>query len=244
MDLFFEIHKDLPREGPGDDASTLKAFSLMKNVGAQPAILDIACGPGMQTLALARGTKANITAIDTHQPFLDECTRRAKAEGLQERIHVYNMSMFEMDFPEHFDVIWSEGAVYIIGFERGLLEWGEWLKPGGYIAVTEISWLKPSPPLELLTFWQAAYPGMSTVEKNLEIIRTAGYHLEEHFSIPTAAWLENYYGPVEARLAMLRRKYAKNADALKVITDEQLEIDLFRKYSDWYGYEFYVMRKV
>ena len=33
-----------------------------------------------------------------------------------------------------------------MGFEAGLRAWEPLLKPGGYIAVTELTWLQPDPP--------------------------------------------------------------------------------------------------
>lgn len=243
MNIFFDIHKDLPREGPGDCDSTRKALSFLKKLPSKPLILDIGCGPGMQTLDLARYTHGKVIAIDTHQPFLEQLQKRAQAAALSERITAINESMFELPFPEHsFDLLWSEGAIYIIGFEQGLQTWRPLLKPGGYAAVTEISWLKPNPPEEIFSFWTTDYPGMRDVPENLERIRRAGYKEIDHFVLPASSWWTDYYTPMEARLPRLREKYLGNAKANELLDGTQKEIDMFRKYSDWYGYVFYVMQ--
>ena len=39
------------------------------------------------------------------------------------------------------------------------------------------------------------------------------------------------------------KKYTNNKEALTVIEEEENEIELYRKYSDYYGYEFYIMQK-
>ena len=188
MDIFFELHQDLPREGPGDNPSTRKALSLLTELPLQPLILDIGCGPGMQTIELARCTKGKIIAIDTHQPFLDKLKQRAQAEGLSDKITTINMSMFALEFEaKSFDAIWSEGAIYIMGFEQGLRACQPLLKPGGYVAVTEISWLRPQPSGEVQAFWAANCPGMRTVEENLEIVQAAGYRKVGHFVLPSSA---------------------------------------------------------
>lgn len=80
MDVFFEIHRDLPREGPGNNESTRKAFHLLNGLPSQPNILDIGCGPGMQTIEIAKMTNGKIIAIDTHEPFLEELNRRAEKQ--------------------------------------------------------------------------------------------------------------------------------------------------------------------
>jgi len=240
QEVFWQIHRDLPREAPGSDASTLRALAKLPGLPAAARILDIGCGPGTQTLALARASQASLTAVDTHQPFLDDLARRAAQAGLAERVQALNVSMFELNFAQPFDLIWSEGAIYIIGFERGLREWRSLLKPGGLIAVTEISWLKPDPPEAARGFWEAAYPEMATVEQNLARLARAGYRSLGHFTLPEQDWWENYYHPMAARIELLREKYRHNPAAQAVLDAEYAEIDLYRQFSAWYGYVFYL----
>jgi SAM-dependent methyltransferase len=239
-EIFWEIHRNLPREAPGSDASTLRALRALPPLPTAPRILDIGCGPGAQTIALAHACQADITAVDTHQPFLDDLARRAAQARLAERVHPLNASMFDLKFEQPFDLLWSEGAIYIIGFERGLREWRNWLKPDGYVAVTEISWLKPDPPEVVRTFWGEACPGMATVEENLARLTAAGYRPLGHFTLPESDWWDNYYHPMAARIAALRKKYPDNPEVEALLDLEYAEIALYRHYSDWYGYVFYL----
>ena len=244
MDIFWEIHSGLPREGPGDSESTARAYVAIPNLPSKPKILDIGCGPGMQTLDLAKLSRGEITAIDFHQPFLDELVRRAKETGLEKHIQAHKLSMFEMDFaPEQFDLIWSEGAIYIMGFEQGFKTSHSFLKPGGYMAVTEASWFKPNPPREALDFWKTAYPEMGTIDENIQRLERQRYKLVDHFPLPDSSWWDNYYKPLADRIDMLRKKYSGNIEAQKLLDEENAEIDLFRKYSKYYGYEFYIAQK-
>ena len=244
MEIFFEIHTDLPREGPGDNASTRKALALMEDLPEHPRILDLGCGPGVQTRELARVTGGMVTAVDTHQPFLDRLEAIARQEGLAPHIKTLNQSMDALDLPNAgFDVIWSEGAIYIVGFREGLADWKRLLKPGGCIAVTEISWIKSDPPQEVAAFWENAYPAMGSVKGNLETIEELGYRLLGHFTLPETCWTEEYYAPMVERVAMLRQKYADDAEKQAALDEELLEVELYEKYSAWYGYEFYVMQK-
>lgn len=244
-DVFFEIHNNLPREGPGSDACTARALAMIPALPDQPEILDVGCGPGAQTLVLAKHTGGHVIAIDTHQPYLDELTRRAGHAHLRHRITPQNASMFTLDFDdEQFDLIWSEGAIYIMGFREGLEAWRRFLKPGGALALTEMTWLTDTCPDELQAFWQAAYPAITSIDENIALLQTAGYRYIDHFVLPEAAWWDEYYIPVEHRLATLRRQYRDDAEALAVLDDEQHEIDLYRKYSEQYGYVFYIMTRV
>jgi SAM-dependent methyltransferase len=242
-EIFFEIHKDLPRQGPGDFESTKRAFSMIKDLPGEPRILDIGCGPGMQTLDLTRLTAGSIVAVDNHQPFLDTLSARVREAGLTKRIQVVNGDMASLRFEKSsFDVIWAEGSIYLMGFERGIRDWNSFLRPGGYLAVTEVTWLKPNPPKELKGFWEAEYPAIRDVEENTRTIAGAGCELAGHFTLPESAWWEHYYRPLEKRLPGLRSRYQDDDAALGLIEMEQAEIDLYRKYSDYYGYVFYVMR--
>ena len=207
MDIFWELHSDLPREGPGDLASTARAYAFASNLPAQPKILDIGCGPGMQTLDLAKLSGGEIIAIDFHLPFLDELVRRATKVGLEKHIQARKMSMFEMDFAsEQFDLIWSEGAIYIMGFEQGFKVCRPFLKPGGYMAVTEASWFQPDPPQDVVDFWNAAYPAMGTIEVNIQRCERQGYRLVEHFHLPDSSWWDNYYNPLAERVCNVERE--------------------------------------
>jgi len=242
-EIFWEIHSDLPREGPGDDASTRKAFSMLTDLPNAPRILDVGCGPGMQTLELARMTDGRITALDTHQPFLDELTKRAKEAGVSESIATVRESMFAMPFSAgSFDLIWSEGAMYFIGLREGLTRWKPFLAAGGYIVFTEPCWLKNDIPDELRACWRE-YPGMTTVENCSEIIGAAGYREVGHFTLPEAAWWDDYYKPMERKLPALRQKHKDNSAALPIIAEAQNEIDTYRKHSDCYGYVFFAAQR-
>lgn len=244
MDIFWELHSNIPREGPGDLASTRKAWFMLTGLPKKPRILEVACGPGKQTIGLARLTKGTILAVDTHQPFLDELNKRASVAGLSSRISTRNLSMFELNLePASFDVIWSEGAIYIIGFERGLREWKPLLKSAGYLAVTELTWLKSDPPDEIKAYWSENYPGMKMLDENLAILQASDYRHVGHFVLPDSSWWDDYYTPLEKRIIMLSEKYRDDEEAMTLLRESQRESDLHKIYSEWYGYVFYVMQK-
>ncbi len=157
---FYELFESLPRQGPGDNESTKQALRLMRELPPAVDILDIGCGSGMQTIELAKNIDGTITALDSHQPFLDALGQSVSREGLSERIKIVNGSMFSLDFAkESFDVIWSEGAIFIIGFEQGLNEFKPFLKPGGCMAVTDLCWIKDNPPQEIAAYLWGRIPG-------------------------------------------------------------------------------------
>ena len=237
------MHSGLPREGPGDNESTKKAYLMLRNLPERPRILDVGCGPGMQTIALAKLSHGRIIALDNHQPFLDDLKRKVEEEGVSGNITPVSGDMFALNYAaSSFDVIWAEGSIYIIGFERGLREWKRLLTDSGYIVASELSWLKPDAPEEVRKFFAEAYPAIKTVNENLAIARKTGYRIVGWFAIPESCWWDNYYTLIEAKLPALKSKHQGNKEALNILACEELEIEMYRKYSEYYGYVFYILQ--
>jgi ubiquinone/menaquinone biosynthesis C-methylase UbiE len=244
MNVFFELFQELPRQGPGNSQCTKRAFELIPKLHTSPKILDVGCGTGFQTLDLARLSGGHITGLDNYKPFLEDLKKRAKDADLAENIEVVQGTMYKMDFDdESFNIIWAEGSIYIMGFERALKSWRRFLSPKGLIAASELSWLKDKPPKVLNDFWMEEYPGIKSIEENLAIIENCGYSVLGHFILPDSAWWDEFYTPMEKRIQTMRLKYKDDSKAMKIIENAGEEIQLFRKYSDWYGYVFYVMQK-
>lgn len=242
-EVFWEIHSNLPREGPGDNKSTKKAYMTLKGLPKNPHILDIGCGPGMQTIELAKLSDGTIVALDFHQPFLKQLEKSAKEAYVQDRIEPVLGSMFDIKYDDGcFDLIWCEGAIFVIGFEKGLREWRRLLTINGYFVLSEMAWLRPDPPKEVVEFMENGYPEIKTAEENLEIAKSCSYRVVDSFVLPSKSWWDNYYTPIEAKLPSVREKYKDDKESLSFVDFTETEIEMFRKYSDYYGCVFYVLQ--
>lgn len=242
LDLIHKTLTGLPRAGPGSKESTRKAFNMLPNIPTHPNILDIGCGPGMQTIELAKLTDGKILALDIHQPFLDYLMQQAENECLLEKIETINQSMLSMEFEmERFDILWAEGSIFIMTFEKALKEWRKFLKKGGYMAVSELVWPPNDPPDDVKSCLKQ-YSAIQTHEKNLRVVEKIGYKFINSFVLPVEDW-EIYYNPLEERLKIMRIKYKDDDKSLQFIESLQNEVNLFKKYPQFFIYIFYAIQK-
>jgi ubiquinone/menaquinone biosynthesis C-methylase UbiE len=233
----------LPRQGPGSPASTRKAFSLLGTLPENPLVLDVGCGTGAQTMELAGLTPGHIVALDIFDWVLDSVSEKVVREGLVGRVHTTQQSMDAMDFREEtFDLIWSEGALYIMGFQNALRTCRSLLKAGGCLAASELCWFAADPPDEVQEYFETGYPDMKAVDDNLRLVAASGLELLGHFSLPDRDWWTDYYTPMGKLLPSLREKYAGLPDAMAMFDDTEREMAMHRKYARWYGYEFFICR--
>jgi len=241
--LLLEIHKNMPRQGSGRDEYTQKAFEMIPKIN-NPTILDIGCGPGMQTIKLAKMSNGKVIGIDIFDQYLDQLRELIDKEQLNNRVEAVNQSMMDIKYPkESFDIIWAEGSIFVIGFEKGLQDWKKYLKSNGYLAVHEMAWLKNNLPTELTDFFKQVYPAIKTIKENLEIIKKCDYNIIGYFPLPDDAWWELYYNPLQKRLDKLSIKYKDDPHSMEMINLEKREIQLYKKYNTFYGSVFFIMQK-
>ena len=245
FNLICEYFSSLERQGPGSPEVTVKALSFIEKLTNESLIADIGCGTGGQTMVLAQHIPGNIRGIDLFPVFIDLFNANATKLSIQDRVKGIVGSMDKLPFKSgELDLIWSEGAIYNIGFERGLNYWNKFLKPGGYVAVTEASWFTDERPEEIGKFWMDAYPEIDTIPEKVALMQKAGYIPLVHFALPENCWTEHFYVPqVEAQETFLK-KHRGNQTAVEFIASERHEAQLYSKYKEYYGYVFYIGKKI
>lgn len=244
LDALFKLHQDIPREAPGSDDATLEAIKALPPLPEDAKILDMGCGPGKQTLALARELRRPITAIDIHEPYLDRLRRQAADAGLGHLITTLKADMGRAeDLPCPVDLVWAEGSIYILGFGRGLNLWTRLLRENGLIVASEISWLVENPPEEARTFWAEQYPGMTDVDENIRTAEEQGFEVFGHRVLPQEAWWNEYYTPLQERMRKLAPEAEDDPALANFLLEQEREIDICRRFLGSFGYVFYLMRK-
>jgi len=201
---------------------THKAFSLLPKL-ENPYILDVGCGSGVATMELARLSRGKVLGIDIDQPALEKFTKRINDMGLTDLVQIMNCSMVDMDFPdESYDIIWSEGSIYAIGFEKGLREWKRFLKPGGFMVV---------------------HDEQGNVDEKLQQISNCGYELIGYFVLSKEVWWAEYFAPLEKLISETRKNRPPNPTILEELHHAQWELDMFKKYPEHNSSVCFVMKK-
>lgn len=243
--LINEFFCELERQGPGSSEETIRALSFIGKLSNYAKIADLGCGTGFQTMVLAQNTEATITAIDLYADSIDKLNATAGELGLQNRVKGIVGSMDQLPFRrEEFDLIWSEGAIANIGFEKALHYWKGFLKKSGYIAVTYESWFTDERPAEIEKWWVDAVPEISTIGHNISIMQKAGYIPVAAFTLPEKCWIENYFAQQKTRQEEFLKKYAGNKTVENMIAFMRREANLYSKYKQYYGYVFYIGKKI
>lgn len=245
LQLLVDLHKDGARQGPGGEAETRMSIALSGLSAANNLrIADIGCGSGASTLVLAQELDAHITAVDFIPEFLARLEKTAARAGVADRIATRAVSMDALPFGDaELDAIWSEGAIYNMGFAAGVAAWRRHLKPGGILAVSELTWLTRDRPADLEAHWAREYREVDTASAKIAVLETHGFSPLGYFVLPERCWLDNYYRPMQQRFAGFLAAH-ENADAARAIIDaEQRDIALYERYKGCFGYGYYVARK-
>jgi ubiquinone/menaquinone biosynthesis C-methylase UbiE len=244
LNIIYDFFSDTERQGPGSREETLKALGFIDGLTENSKIADIGCGTGGQTMTLGENTPCEITGVDTWPNFINQFNQNARFKNLQDRVKGIVGSMENLPFREgELDLIWSEGAIYNIGFERGLNEWWKFLKQGGYIAVTENTWFSDERPAEIQDFWQKAYPEIDTISNKVAQMQKAGYLPIATYILPETIWTDYYTWQALRRESFLK-KYEGNKAIEKFVASMQYEAELYYKYKAYYGYMFYIGKKI
>jgi len=201
----------------------IKVYQMIPTIKT-PRILDIGCGSGVPTIVLAELSGGYVIGLDINQSLLDKLNKKIKEKGLTEQVHTINRSMSNMDFPpESFDIIWSEGSIFVSGFKNGLKEWKRFLKPKGFLVI---------------------HDEIKNLEKKFKLIPKNGYKLLDHFTLTGNVWWTEYYAPLEKRIEELRKKYNENLEILHILNGKQKEVDGIKENPKNYSSVYFIMQKM
>ena len=243
IQTLIKLHLGLERQGPGDTNYSNYILSQLTELPEHPRIADIGCGTGAGTLLLADRFRSKVRAVDFSREFLDELSNRAKQRGLDHLVETIERDMGSLDWePETIDLLWSEGAAYNLTFEGALKAWRPLMAANGIAVISELNYFTSEVPEAVRVYWQNAYPAIGTESENSVHVNTSGFEISGIHRLPSKAWWDNYYKPLQANMTAL--KHSKDSTTQFVINETEEEMNLFEEYEKYYGYSFYIMKAV
>ena len=130
-----------------------------------------------------------------------------------------------------------------MGFANGIKTLRRFLKPGGILAVSELTWLTRERPLELEQHWRQEYPEVDTASAKMRLLEECGYAPVGYFALSERSWLENYYRPMQGRFDDFLSRHGNSNAARAIVEAEEKEIELYQRYSAFVGYGYYIARR-
>ncbi len=241
-DAFKLFFRGLARQAPGADAATLHALEHVE-LPDDPVIYDMGSGTGSSALVLAEELEQKVVAVDQMRESLDALKLRAERRGIESFIETIEADSLALELAnQSVDLIWAEGSIYAMGWDRALGKWHKALAEGGWLAVTDCVWVTEDRPAEAVEFWENEYPGMATRDELVSRAEESGFEVVETFEMMRHAWAD-YYGPLRQRLALVES--SEPAEDLRKVVDEVAEeIRIFEEYGHAWNYMFFVMRRV
>ncbi len=238
IDALEDIHAGLPRQGVGSEETAKTLFDAIKHPHKIQRAIDMGCGTGRSTIWLAEHG-IHTVAVDIHQPFLNVLRKEAIRANVADRLDIQNMSIDNVPYPdESFDLVWSEGAAYFIGWAQALSAWKHLLKPDGYLIATDMFWTTDKPSHELSDFFKN--DNVLALEQAIKIARQSGYSVIKIYIQPDSDWFDEYYHALGKRA----EKLSQHVDpATKQAADmAKREIAIRHKYAGEYEHVGFVLQ--
>jgi arsenite methyltransferase len=120
-------------------------------IGSGQVVLDVGCGVGATPSYLAKAADCRVVGVDLLEKMVEQSRERAKAEGVEDRVEFRVADARELPFDDNlFDAVIMESMnIFFDDKKQAMREYIRVAKPGGYVGMTEMTWLKaPSPELE------------------------------------------------------------------------------------------------
>lgn len=202
---------------------TEQAFAKLPKLPSNPCVLDVGCGSGESTLALARLIKSKIIGMDIDHSALSKFKEKLENRAMEDMIQVIEGSFIDNKFPDKiFDLVWAEGVFHIIGYDKSLKESSRILKDGGTLVALDTT---------------------KVITKHLKHLKNHGFEVLDKVVWKEGAWWTDYYQPMEQKLKELREAGIDPA-LFQHLIDREHEIAMVKRNPTEFDCAHYIYKKI
>jgi len=142
----------------GSLAATRELVDMCR-IGQDSYVLDVGCGVGATPSILAKEVGCRVMGVDLLDKMVEQSRARAKADGIEDRVDFKVADARELPFEDDlFDAVISESVnIFFSDKQQAMREYVRVTKAGGYVGMTEMTWLKPPSPRVEQSFRDMVY---------------------------------------------------------------------------------------
>jgi len=121
------------------------------HIGQGSYVLDVGCGAGVTACFLARKYGCRVVGVDIRARMVERSQEQARRKGVADRVEFRVADAQELPFADGlFDAVITESVTaFPADKQKAVREYARVTKPGGYVGLSEATWLKSPPPPEL-----------------------------------------------------------------------------------------------
>jgi SAM-dependent methyltransferase len=211
--LYFDLQADFGiTKHMGGRKATDELIELC-HLQAGQSVLEVGCGIGSTTCYLAGECDCLVTAVDISARMVERSRERAKRRGVAARVEFKVADAQQLPFEEAvFDAVIDESVVaFVQDKQRALTEYVRVAKPGGYVGLNEVTWIKVPPP---------------------ELVRYAALIMAGADFLTAAGWQALLEGAGLRELAVRQHRF----DARSQYVEELRQLDVREYLRAWYRF--------
>jgi len=144
-------------------------------INADSLVLDVGCGVGLTPCYLARTYGCDVTGVDITPKMIGTARAEARRRGVADTTRWAIADAQALPFAAgSFDAVLVESvSVFLDDIAQGFREYARVIRPGGYVGVTESTWL-PEPNQDTAAFYTTIGGTAKTKEASLSLMTQAG----------------------------------------------------------------------
>jgi SAM-dependent methyltransferase len=139
-------------------------------------VLDVGCGVGATPSHLAKAHGCRVSSVDLLERMTQQARDRIRMDKVEGQVGLAVADARSLPFPDDvFDAVIMESLnVFFDDKEGAMREYVRVTRPGGYVGITEMTWLNPPSPETAAYYRRAVFADALEAEGWIRLLEDAG----------------------------------------------------------------------